>query len=51
MSQEVTIVRKVLEANDRLAEELKNKFAEKNILCVNLMSSPVQARPPFWSAP
>ncbi len=40
MSQEVTIVRKVLEANDRLAEELKNKFAEKNILCVNLMSSP-----------
>ena len=40
MSQEVTIVRNVLEANDRLAEELKNKFKEKKILCLNLMSSP-----------
>lgn len=40
MSQEVTIVRNVLEANDRLAEELKAKFAEKKILCLNLMSSP-----------
>ncbi len=40
MSQEVTIVRNVLEANDRLAEELKSRFQEKNILCLNLMSSP-----------
>ena len=40
MSQEVTIVRNVLEANDRLADELKKTFAEKKILCLNLMSSP-----------
>lgn len=40
MSQEVTIVRNVLEANDRLAGELKAKFAEGKILCLNLMSSP-----------
>ncbi|QJB55493.1 hydrogenase nickel incorporation protein HypB [Pseudodesulfovibrio sp. zrk46] len=40
MAQEVTIVRNVLEANDRLAEELKAKFKEKKILCLNLMSSP-----------
>jgi hydrogenase nickel incorporation protein HypB len=40
MSQEVTIVRNVLEANDRLAGELKAKFAEKKILVLNLMSSP-----------
>lgn len=29
MSKEVTIVRKVLEANDRLADELQNKFRVK----------------------
>ncbi|MGL1861049.1 MAG: hydrogenase nickel incorporation protein HypB [Pseudodesulfovibrio sp.] len=40
MSQEVTIVRNVLEANDRLAEELKKKFSVRKILCLNLMSSP-----------
>lgn len=40
MSQEVTIVRNVLEANDRLAGELREKFAQKKILCLNLMSSP-----------
>jgi len=40
MSQEIPIVRNVLEANDRLAEELKNKFRVKKILCLNLMSSP-----------
>ncbi|WP_243544148.1 hydrogenase nickel incorporation protein HypB [Pseudodesulfovibrio tunisiensis] len=40
MSQEVTIVRNVLEANDRLAEELRNKFRVRKILCLNLMSSP-----------
>ena len=40
MSQEVQIVRNVLEANDRLAAELKKSFKEKNILCLNLMSSP-----------
>jgi len=40
MSQEVTIVRNVLEANDRLAQELKAQFKEKKILCLNLMSSP-----------
>lgn len=40
MTQEVTIVRNVLEANDRLAEELKATFKEKKILCLNLMSSP-----------
>ncbi|MEF2229595.1 MAG: hydrogenase nickel incorporation protein HypB [Pseudodesulfovibrio sp.] len=40
MSHEVTIVRNVLEANDRLAEELRNKFRVRKILCLNLMSSP-----------
>jgi hydrogenase nickel incorporation protein HypB len=40
MSMEVPIVRNVLEANDRIAEELKNTFREKGILCLNLMSSP-----------
>ncbi len=40
MSQEVTIVRNVLEANDRLAQELENSFRVKKILCLNLMSSP-----------
>ncbi|MUM78762.1 hydrogenase nickel incorporation protein HypB [Pseudodesulfovibrio sp. F-1] len=40
MSKEVTIVRNVLEANDRLAEELRATFRAKKILCLNLMSSP-----------
>ncbi len=37
---EIPVVRNVLEANDRIAEELRNLFNEKNILCLNLMSSP-----------
>ncbi len=40
MSMEIPIVRNVLEANDRIAEELKALFREKGILCLNLMSSP-----------
>lgn len=40
MSAEIPIVRDVLEANDRIASKLKEMFKEKNILCLNLMSSP-----------
>lgn len=38
--QQVPVVRNVLEANDRLAAELKKTFDEGGILCLNLMSSP-----------
>lgn len=37
---EVPVVRNVLEANERLSEVLRRMFAEKRILCLNLMSSP-----------
>lgn len=37
---EVPVVRNILEANDRVAEELNEMFSEKKILCLNLMSSP-----------
>jgi len=37
---EIPVVRNVLEANDRIAEELRRIFSEKKILCLNLMSSP-----------
>ncbi len=37
---EIPIVRNVLEANDRIAEELKKMFTVRHILCLNLMSSP-----------
>ena len=40
MVMEIPLVRNVLEANDRIAEELRALFARKNILCLNLMSSP-----------
>ena len=36
----VSVVRNVLEANDRLARELKTLFAERAILTLNVMSSP-----------
>ncbi|MFZ5427317.1 MAG: hydrogenase nickel incorporation protein HypB [Thermodesulfobacteriota bacterium] len=36
----VSVVRNVLEANDRLARELKDLFAARGILALNLMSSP-----------
>jgi hydrogenase nickel incorporation protein HypB len=39
MSQ-VPLERKVLSENDRLAAELRAKFQEHGILCVNLISSP-----------
>lgn len=37
---EIPVVRNILEANDRIANELKQFFKEKDILCLNLMSSP-----------
>lgn len=37
---EIPIVRNVLEANDRIATRLKNLFAQKRILVLNLISSP-----------
>ncbi|WP_027180383.1 hydrogenase nickel incorporation protein HypB [Maridesulfovibrio bastinii] len=37
---EVPVVRNILEANDKVAEELNEMFSEKKILCLNLMSSP-----------
>ncbi|WP_243367402.1 hydrogenase nickel incorporation protein HypB [Fundidesulfovibrio soli] len=36
----VSVVRNVLEANERLAQELKEVFAQRGILALNLMSSP-----------
>jgi len=36
----VSVVRNVLEANDRLAQELKSLFAKGGVLALNLMSSP-----------
>jgi hydrogenase nickel incorporation protein HypB len=36
----ISVVRNVMEANDRLAGEIKNLLAERGILALNLMSSP-----------
>ncbi len=40
MSMKVSVIRNVLEANDRLAQELKDLMARRGILSLNLMSSP-----------
>lgn len=37
---EIPVVRNILEANSATAEELRKLFAEKNILVLNLISSP-----------
>jgi len=37
---EIPVIRNVLEANGKLAEELKRRFAEHGILALNLISSP-----------
>src|SRR5579859_7292437 len=39
MSQ-VTLERKVLSENDRIAAELRRRFADQGVLCLNLISSP-----------
>ncbi|HEV2114503.1 MAG TPA: hydrogenase nickel incorporation protein HypB [Terriglobales bacterium] len=39
MSQ-VPLQRKVLSENDRIAAELRRRFAEEGVLCLNLISSP-----------
>ena len=39
MSQ-VSLERKVLSENDRVAKELRRRFAEQGVLCLNLISSP-----------
>jgi hydrogenase nickel incorporation protein HypB len=36
----VSLERKVLSENDRIASELRNRFSEHSILCLNLVSSP-----------
>ncbi|MFH1415192.1 MAG: hydrogenase nickel incorporation protein HypB [Elusimicrobiota bacterium] len=37
---EIKILKKMLAANDRVAEELRNDFSLKNVYAVNMMSSP-----------
>lgn len=37
---QIKVVRKILEANDRISEQLRSMFQEKKILTLNLMSSP-----------
>lgn len=37
---QIPVVRNILEANDRIAEQLKKIYAQKNLLVLNLMSSP-----------
>jgi hydrogenase nickel incorporation protein HypB len=37
---QIKVIRKILEANDRISDQLKQMFTEKNILVLNLMSSP-----------
>jgi len=38
--ERVLLERKVLSENDRIAAELRARFAERNIVCLNLISSP-----------
>jgi len=38
--ERVTLERKVLSENDRIAASLRARFAQHNILCLNLISSP-----------
>jgi hydrogenase nickel incorporation protein HypB len=37
---QIKVIRKILEANDRISDQLKQLFREKGILVINLMSSP-----------
>ena len=37
---EIPVVRNVLEANDKMAVQLKSLFARHNILVLNMISSP-----------
>ena len=40
MSKTIPVIRNILEANDRLADQLRGIYAEKKLLTLNLMSSP-----------
>lgn len=40
MSTTIPLVRNILEANDRLADQLRRIYAENKLLALNLMSSP-----------
>ncbi|MBM4330813.1 MAG: hydrogenase nickel incorporation protein HypB [Deltaproteobacteria bacterium] len=39
-SVKISVVKNILEANQRIAEENRRRFAEKQLLVINLMSSP-----------
>ncbi|MDI6754038.1 MAG: hydrogenase nickel incorporation protein HypB, partial [Thermodesulfobacteriota bacterium] len=39
-SVKISVVKNILEANQRIAEENRKRFAEKQLLVINLMSSP-----------
>ena len=46
----VIIMKELLEANDRLAEDNRNYFKENHVLCVNLMGSPGAGKTTLISA-
>ena len=39
-TREIKVVRRVLDANDIMADRMRNVFAEKNVFVLNMMSSP-----------
>ena len=48
---QIPLERKVLSENDRIAGELRARFAGHAILCLNLVSSPGAGKQACWSAP
>ena len=40
MSKTIPVIRNILDANNRLADQLRNVYAENSLLALNLMSSP-----------
>ena len=48
---QIPLERKVLNENDRVAAELRARFAANEILCLNLVSSPGRGKRACWSAP
>jgi hydrogenase nickel incorporation protein HypB len=40
MSKTIPVIRNILDANNRLADQLRNVYAENRLLALNLMSSP-----------
>ena len=50
MTEKISVEKKVLSENDKLAADIRAQLKQRDIVALNFVSSPVPAKPVCWNA-